>query len=201
MGFQDDNSISFVIYVSVIIFATVYYFTYAKSRQYFSVEEKFIFILQIIKCKFPYLEFDIIVFLLLFLYATSSFIPTIYLLPNMTVNERNRELARKGHLVSGANRSPLKHQNFEGLFILGSNVTSQIFSRRSTASSINLKGSASSKIIPLQEKSAELGDSDKYVDSEMQGDCGKSLDQILAIATEDDNGVAVNREDKYRLSI
>jgi ethanolamine permease len=52
IGFQNDNSIAFVIYLTLIGIASVYYFGYAKSRQYFSAEEKFIFVLQIIKCKF-----------------------------------------------------------------------------------------------------------------------------------------------------
>ena len=51
IGFQNDNSIAFVIYLALVGLATLYYFTYAKSRQFFSAEEKFIFVLQIIKCK------------------------------------------------------------------------------------------------------------------------------------------------------
>ena len=52
IGFQNDNSIAFVIYLALVGLATLYYFTYAKSRQFFSAEEKFIFVLQIVKCKF-----------------------------------------------------------------------------------------------------------------------------------------------------
>jgi amino acid transporter len=51
MGFQDDNSLAFVIYLCVNIVATVYYFAYARCRQCFSPEENFIFTLQIVKCK------------------------------------------------------------------------------------------------------------------------------------------------------
>jgi ethanolamine permease len=51
MGFQDDSSVAFIIFLCIMFICTIYYFTYAKSRQYFSVEEKFIFVLQIVKCK------------------------------------------------------------------------------------------------------------------------------------------------------
>ena len=51
MGFQHDGSAAFVTYLCLIILASVYYFAYARKRQYFSVEEKFIFSIQIIKCK------------------------------------------------------------------------------------------------------------------------------------------------------
>ena len=51
MGFQEDNSVALCIYVCVVAVCTTYYFLYAKSRQYFSVEEKFIYVLQIVKCK------------------------------------------------------------------------------------------------------------------------------------------------------
>lgn len=60
IGFQNDNSFAFVIFLALIGVATVYYFAYAKSRQYFSVEEKFIFVLQIVKCK----EFYLFIYLL-----------------------------------------------------------------------------------------------------------------------------------------
>lgn len=52
MGFQQDNSIAFVIYLVIILLSTVYYFLWARSRQFFSVEEKFIYVLQIVKCEF-----------------------------------------------------------------------------------------------------------------------------------------------------
>ena len=51
VGFQDDNSMALCIYLCIVAFFSIYYFLYAKSRQFFSVEEKFIFVLQIIKCK------------------------------------------------------------------------------------------------------------------------------------------------------
>ena len=51
MGFQGDNSMVLCIYLCIVAVCTVYYFLYARKRQYFSVEEKFIFVLQIIKCK------------------------------------------------------------------------------------------------------------------------------------------------------
>ena len=51
IGFQDDNSMAFCIYLCIVAVCTFYYFLYAKKRQYFSVEEKFIFVLQIVKCK------------------------------------------------------------------------------------------------------------------------------------------------------
>ena len=51
VGFQEDNSIALCIYLCIVAMCTTYYFLYAKSRQYFSVEEKFIFVLQIVKCK------------------------------------------------------------------------------------------------------------------------------------------------------
>ena len=51
MGFQEDNSVALCIYLCVVAVCTTYYYLYAKRRQYFSVEEKFIYVLQIIKCK------------------------------------------------------------------------------------------------------------------------------------------------------
>lgn len=51
MGFQNDRSVAFVTYLFLILFASVYYFAYARRRQYFSVEESFIFSIQIIKCE------------------------------------------------------------------------------------------------------------------------------------------------------
>jgi ethanolamine permease len=51
MGFQNDNSVAFVTYLFLIFFASIYYFAYARKRQYFSVEERFIFSIQIIKCE------------------------------------------------------------------------------------------------------------------------------------------------------
>ena len=54
MGFQNDDSVSFIIYLIIILVSTAHYFLYAKSRQFFSPEEKFIFIMQIVKCKFNF---------------------------------------------------------------------------------------------------------------------------------------------------
>ena len=51
IGFQEDNSVALCIFLCIVAICTIYYFLYAKSRQYFSVEEKFIFVLQIVKCK------------------------------------------------------------------------------------------------------------------------------------------------------
>ena len=51
IGFQEDNSMVFCIYLCIVAVCTFYYFFYAKKRQFFSVEEKFIFVLQIVKCK------------------------------------------------------------------------------------------------------------------------------------------------------
>jgi amino acid transporter len=52
IGFQDDGSTAFIIFVMIIVICSIYYFAYAKKRQGFSDEEKFIFVLQIVKCKF-----------------------------------------------------------------------------------------------------------------------------------------------------
>jgi ethanolamine permease len=51
MGFQNDQSIAFIAFLVGIIIYSTYYFLYAKKRQRFSPEEKFIFVLQIVKCK------------------------------------------------------------------------------------------------------------------------------------------------------
>ena len=52
MGFQNDNSIAFIIFLGLVILSSIYYYFYAKNRQYFSTEEKFIFVMQIVKCKY-----------------------------------------------------------------------------------------------------------------------------------------------------
>ena len=51
IGFQNDSSVAFLIYLGIIVMSTAYYFSYAKTRQFFSDEEKFIFVQQIVKCK------------------------------------------------------------------------------------------------------------------------------------------------------
>lgn len=52
IGFQRDRSIAFITLSIGVVVYTIYYFLYAKMRQRFSPEEKFIFVLQIVKCKF-----------------------------------------------------------------------------------------------------------------------------------------------------
>jgi amino acid transporter len=52
IGFQNDGSTAFIIFIMIIVICSIYYFAYAKKRQGFSEEEKFIFVLQIVKCKF-----------------------------------------------------------------------------------------------------------------------------------------------------
>lgn len=51
IGFQEDHNIAVITLLIGIIIYTIYYFLYAKMRQRFSPEEKFIFVLQIVKCK------------------------------------------------------------------------------------------------------------------------------------------------------
>ena len=58
MGFQNDNSIAFIIFLGIVVLSSVYYYFYAKNRQYFSAEEKFIFVMQIVKCKFCFILFS-----------------------------------------------------------------------------------------------------------------------------------------------
>ena len=74
MGFQSDNSIAFIIFLGIIVLSSIYYFSYAKSRQYFSVEEKFIFVMQIVKCKYAVITSIIIVVLIVILKILIDFL-------------------------------------------------------------------------------------------------------------------------------
>jgi amino acid transporter len=59
IGFQNDGSTAFIIFIMIIVICSIYYFAYAKKRQGFSEEEKFIFVLQIVKCKLPYANWQL----------------------------------------------------------------------------------------------------------------------------------------------
>jgi ethanolamine permease len=52
VAFQDDNQVAFISYIGLLAVYTIYYFGYAKSGQYFSPEEDFIFRVHIVKCKY-----------------------------------------------------------------------------------------------------------------------------------------------------
>ena len=86
MGFQNDNSIAFIIFLGIIVLSSIYYYYYAKSRQYFSVEEKFIFVMQIVKCKYVVITSIIIYFIMeimfcsfIFFYLSFSILFTVML--------------------------------------------------------------------------------------------------------------------------
>jgi amino acid transporter len=51
IGFQSDHHVAVIVTVCAVVLYTIYYFSYAKKRQRFSPEEKFIFVLQIVKCE------------------------------------------------------------------------------------------------------------------------------------------------------
>ena len=84
IGFQNDSSFAFIMYIIFIAVATIYYYAYAKSRQFFSVEEKFIFILQIVKCKSTLLaqknKFFCIIFLSFFFSFFFAFCLQLFIL-------------------------------------------------------------------------------------------------------------------------
>ena len=52
VGFQDDNSVSFIIYLILLTMYSIYYLLYAKKRQDFSPDERFIYLINIVKCKY-----------------------------------------------------------------------------------------------------------------------------------------------------
>lgn len=54
IGFQNDGCTAFIVYMTIIVVCSFYYFGYAKKRQGFSDEEQFIFVLQIVKCELSY---------------------------------------------------------------------------------------------------------------------------------------------------
>ena len=50
--FQEDGYLALYIFATTLALYTLYYYGYARSRQQFSPEEKFIFVTQIVKCEY-----------------------------------------------------------------------------------------------------------------------------------------------------
>ena len=51
IAFQDDNCTSFISFLCLVCIYTIYYHFYARKRQDFSSDEKFIYLVNIVKCK------------------------------------------------------------------------------------------------------------------------------------------------------
>jgi amino acid transporter len=51
IGFQGDGHVAFIAFLVQVGVLSLYYYSYARKRQCFSDDEKFVFIAQIIKCK------------------------------------------------------------------------------------------------------------------------------------------------------
>jgi amino acid transporter len=51
IGFQNDRQVAFYAFLCQVVVVSGYYYGYARSKQRFSDDEKFVFVAQIVKCK------------------------------------------------------------------------------------------------------------------------------------------------------
>jgi L-asparagine transporter-like permease len=51
MGFQRDGHTAFLLFLGQVVICSLYYYFYARNKQCFSDDEKFVFLTQLVKCK------------------------------------------------------------------------------------------------------------------------------------------------------